>query len=461
MTNKLTLKQFQDKDYLLNLLTAHKMSPDAAGDKAEIFIRLASNMVSSGRTLDTLANAYFVPGRIEVLGKHTDYCGGRTMVTAVDRGFCLIVADRADAKMNIFAAEMDESVEFEISADLEPTLGHWSNYPMTTAHRLACNFDINWRGMDIYFSSDLPAASGISSSSALIVAMYHAIAGVNDIASLAEYQKHIYSAETLAGYLGTIENGQSFGELIGDKGVGTFGGSEDHTAIMCCQPGQLSQYSYCPVVFERRIEIPSDYIFLIASSGVDAKKTGAALGKYNRASLLSRATCQAWRRKTGRNDAHLASIIRDDEVRTDEVRQVLSDTANDDFHSRELVQRFEHFVTESEEIIPEAGDALIHGDLKNFGRMVDLSQALAESLLGNQVPETIFLARNARELGAGGASSFGAGFGGSVWSLVRRDDANNFLKRWRQNYIAKFPVPGKRSSFFKTEASNAAFSLGE
>ena len=58
-----------------------------------------------------------------------------------------------------------------------------------------------------------------------------------------------------------------------------------------------------------------------------------------------------------------------------------------------------------------------------FGDLVDRSQQLAERRLGNQVPETIELARSARELGARAASAFGAGFGGSVWALVSRADA--------------------------------------
>ena len=51
-------------------------------------------------------------------------------------------------------------------------------------------------------------------------------------------------------YLGCNENGQNFKGLVGDKGVGTFGGSEDHTAIMSCSSGNLNMYSYCPTINE-------------------------------------------------------------------------------------------------------------------------------------------------------------------------------------------------------------------
>ena len=62
----------------------------------------------------------------------------------------------------------------------------------------------------------------------------------------------------------------------------------------------------------------------------------------------------------------------------------------------------------------------------HFGKLVDESQVAAEELLGNQVPETISLAKHARALGAYAASAFGAGFGGSVWALVSRSEAEQF-----------------------------------
>ena len=112
---------------------------------------------------------------------------------------------------------------------------------------------------------------------------------------------------------------------------------------------------------------------------------------------------------------------------------------------------------ESGEIIPEAGDALAGGDLRAFGRLVDQSQQAAEQLLGNQVPETAFLAAAARRLGAAAASAFGAGFGGSVWALVEADRADGFLAAWADAYRADFPQHAPLASFFLTGAGPAAF----
>jgi galactokinase len=68
-------------------------------------------------------------------------------------------------------------------------------------------------------------------------------------------------------------------------------------------------------------------------------------------------------------------------------------------------------------------------------------------LLGNQVPETIALADLAHEHGAFAASSFGAGFGGSVWALVNADGAGGFADRWLTAYAAAFPAISGASAF--------------
>ena len=84
----------------------------------------------------------------------------------------------------------------------------------------------------------------------------------------------------------------------------------------------------------------------------------------------------------------------------------------------------------------------------SVGTLVDRSQQAAEDLLGNQVPETVALARLARELGAHAASSFGAGFGGSVWALVDALRADAFKEDWLAAYAARHPAAATRAEAF-------------
>ena len=92
---------------------------------------------------------------------------------------------------------------------------------------------------------------------------------------------------------------------------------------------------------------------------------------------------------------------------------------------------------------------------------MDRSQADAERLLGNQVPETAFLAAAARRCGAVAASAFGAGFGGSVWALVPAADVGRFTAAWSSAYADAFPDAAADARFFETAAGPAAVRLSQ
>lgn len=407
---------------------------------------------------------YWVPGRVEVLGKHTDYAGGRSLLCAVERGIWLVAAARTDARVRMRDAGPGGGgeVAWDLDPDLAPTAGHWSNYPMTVARRIARNFPAptgQLRGADIVFASDLPPAAGLSSSSALVVATFLVLAEVNTLASRPEYRDDIRGTEDLAGYLGAIESGQPFGRLAGDAGVGTFGGSEDHTAILCARAGMLVQYAFCPPRLERTIALSEEHRLVIAVSGVSAEKTGAARERYNRASLMMRAVLERWQRATGRDDATVAAAVASAPDAVDRLRAHLRRAGAGGFSPQELLDRLEQFLAESDQIIPAAGDALARRDLDRFGALVDRSQDCAERLLGNQVPETITLAREARRLGAVAASAFGAGFGGSVWALTRAGEAEELRSRWQRAYAARFPERAVHAQFFITRAAPPALRL--
>ena len=82
---------------------------------------------------------------------------------------------------------------------------------------------------------------------------------------------------------------------------------------------------------------------------------------------------------------------------------------------------------------------------------------MAETHLGNQVPETVTLQRSARELGAVAASAFGAGFGGAVWALVPESEADEFLTRWATLYQKKHRRASREAVFFLSRAGPHAY----
>jgi galactokinase len=434
------------------------MSAAAAAAKGELFERanrqLASVAPGSART----RRAYFVPGRLEVLGKHTDYAGGRSLICPVERGICLIASPRDDERVRIIDAAEGSTATCRLDPDSPSSEGHWSNYPATVARRVARNFPDARRCADIAFASDLPPAAGMSSSSALMIATFLAIADLNPLDQSDAYRREIRGCEDLAGYLATVENGQDFGALSGERGVGTFGGSEDHTAILCGRAGQLSEYSFCPVRHERSVPFSDRHVFVIGVSGVSAEKGAAARARYNRLSLIARQILDRWRAATGRADGSLGAAVAGDAVAQDRMRGILRDTPDGAFTSAELLDRFAQFVEESCVIIPAASDVLARGDgdLSALGPLADRSQEAAERLLGNQIDETTALARSARSLGALAASAFGAGFGGSVWALVPAAAAADFEARWAGEYLSRFPALAGASRFFPTRPGPAA-----
>ena len=361
---------------------------------------------------------FFVPGRIEVLGKHTDYAGGTTLTCGVERGICAIHARRRDNRVVIIDALRNDRIEFVAEPGLAVRSGHWSNYPMTAVKRVLRNFGPDLRGFNLAFRNTLPSSAGLSSSSTLITSIFVVFALANDLASHADFREAITTFEELSEYLGCIENGQSFGRLEGDRGVGTFGGSEDHAAMLCSTPGRIRHFSFGPVHLLRTLDVPAGHTFVVATSGISAAKTGNAKESYNRASILVRDILDRWKAATGRHDRTLAVALASSPGASATMDAILAPQHAGDIRPDPLRRRLDHFRLENDRVIPAAVRALETGDLEAFGRAVEESQAGAEQLLGNQVPETIALTRLAREHGAAAASAFGAGFGGSAWALV-------------------------------------------
>lgn len=399
----------------------------------------------------------WVPGRIEFLGKHTDYAGGRSLLCPVDRGLRVSSSPRSDDRVRVTDRVVGETVECRIDPGLDRTRGHWANYVFTVVRRIARDFPDARTGIDMSFESDLPIAAGMSSSSALVVAVYLALATANELETRESYRANIQAPEHLAEYLGCIEGGFPFRAFERDEGVGTLSGCEDQTAMVCGREGALVQYSFCPVRYETAHPVPADHDFVIAASGVVAEKTASALEKYNALSRRASAAAEAWRRASGRSDATLGDAVR--AASREDIRAAIERTPVEPFTPRELVDRFEQFHEESERLIPAAGAALVDGNLTALGEVVDASQRGVEQLLGNQVPETIALARSARERGATAASAFGAGFGGSVWALVSSARTADFLEEWRARYVAEFPAHQSTARFFVTRAGRPATKL--
>ena len=526
--------------------------------------------------------AFFVPGRIEVLGKHTDYAGGNSLLCATaDRGIAmssamLVEEDKGGPDLRVTVLSVlplgmehhcTEGSTCPYEVEGRPVVRHtvslpddgggesprdWRVYPSATIDRLHLNFNLlscfpnrERRHILISMCSNLPAASGLSTSSAIVTGIFLVLDSHLNLRHTSKYREAIGEDENavynLSTYLGNIENGRDYcksdlsagdGEVPGrwsvvlkgtvQGGVGTFGGSEDHAAILTGKPGQLRLLSFCPTrpasfsmgaIFddlptrsilgesEARptgpreqstvVDLPDDLCFVVAFSGARAEKGGDAQQGYNDAAELARIAARIL------GDDTLAEAIADERRRRggerNDVKKGLSDVIRKNHGTKAmaaapLVERFEQFYDESECLVPLTACALSTGDYDLLGKVVDASHRRAVNMLRNQIEETAWLAlwarglendlqvahqlsvraptyqahswREVERITALAASAFGAGFGGSCWALLRKGDAEKFARQWQEAYDERFPLEDRRTrEFFVTSPGRGAFEV--
>lgn len=426
----------------------------------------------------------FVPGRIELVGKHTDYAGGRSLVVATHQGISvtgrvrrwgedgeerregrLVVHDRDQGRRAVFSLQVDDSTSKGPEVARGPV---WERYPAAVVRSLVR--DVPGLGhasmeVELEMTSTLPRASGMSSSSALTVAvalgLLRGILGPPPWPGPWRLGADADVGLRLAEYLASVERG----------GARTEGGCQDHAAILLGRRGAALQLAYRPARIEAVVPFPSEYLLAIAVSGVSAPKAGATRDRYNALSREADHLAAFWRKLTGGAEPHLGAILRvssgaegeADGLSLRHARRVEARLAAAGLPGP-LLRRLHQFSRECLQVVPTATRYLGRYPPRHagtlLGKAVHRSQRMAEEILGNQVPETRFLVRSARGLGCPAASAFGAGFGGAVWALVPAAEAPAFLDRWATKYRERFPEGRSGEAFLLTGAGQGA-RLGE
>jgi len=208
----------------------------------------------------------------------------------------------------------------------------------------------------------------------------------------------------------------------------------------------VSAFTFVPMRALDVVRMPAAWRFVLAPSGVAAQKAGTAREAYNRLADGTRILLELWNQQSEQRAHSLRAALMRVTDRTLNSERVdllhrLVRRCNLSGWSRDVLERrLDHFVREDVRTM-EAVDAFRDGDQDRVGQLAIDSQADAETLLGNQILETIALAASARRLGAFAARSFGAGFGGSVWSLVTTDRAEEFARRWTPDAFVAMPGP--------------------
>lgn len=413
------------------------MTPADAASRAALFAQLEAE---AAPILDGPAQwKRFTPGRIEIFGKHTDYAGGHSLLAAVPRGIALTGRSRSDGIVRVGDIFDGQVIEVDPATEAPAHYRGIQRYVHVVAHRIHVNFPGCDLGANIAIASDLPRASGMSSSSALTVGIALALINRANLRDRPEWQSHLRRVHDLAWYLGCVENGLDFPGLPGSAGVGTHGGSEDHTAILACQADHVSLFRFVPVTGLGNTPMPADWIFVIASSGIQADKADSVKDRYNRASNGVRALHAIWNRYSGEPAQSLAAALASGPRAAVQLEKWIA--GDETFTADALRHRLHHFMRETARA-PLAAAAFRNADRQALGDLSADSQRDAHEQLGNQIPETVMLATLAREIGAFASSSFGAGFGGSVWAAVPAADAQRFGDDWIRAYAERMPHVG-------------------
>jgi galactokinase len=371
---------------------------------------LAAHFDGAAATLEV-----FAPGRVNLIGEHTDYNDLPVLPMALERGVRVRLRPRDDGRVRLANADARFGRrEFELSAALEPgPQGDWGNYAMAAARILAAERGLA-RGFDACVSSDLPAAAGLSSSSALVVACGLALCAANHVA------------------VDTLEMAELMAR--GERFVGTHSGGMDQAISLAARAGHALRIEFRPLR-ATPVAVPEGWQFVVAHSLVMADKSGSARQAYNE----RRAQCEdALRRITGQSElagepaSYPALLARHGAEKLSWIAQ--RELAGD------ALRRFRHQISEATRV-EQARAAMLAGDAARFGQLMDESHASLAEDYDVSHAELDALVERARAAGALGARLTGAGFGGCAVLLARPRAAPELVERLRGTFYASRALP--------------------
>ena len=333
------------------------------------------------------------PGRVNLIGEHTDYNDGFVMPAALEFGTLTAASQRSDRRLQIYSMIMDETREFDLDSPPAGPSGDWSDYVLGVALMLEMSGH-NLSGADLIVWSDVPIGAGLSSSAALEVSCAHALLTESGLP------------------FDPIEIAQLCQRAENDF-VGMRCGVMDQY-ISCCGVAGHALLIDCRSLESRHVAIAPNLKLLIANSRVRHQHAG---GEYN----LRREACEEGVRLLSR---YLGPI------------QALRDVTPQQLEAKrrklpELIyRRCRHIVTENARVL-EAERALGSGDLVACGRAMNASHVSMRDDFEITCPEVDLLAGLAQTVkGVYGSRMTGGGFGGCTITLLEEwavDKASQML----------------------------------
>ncbi len=332
------------------------------------------------------------PGRVNLIGEHTDYNDGFVMPAAIDFACFAAVAPRSDGRAQVYSRNLDEAWEFDLNDASARPRRQWPDYVQGVAVVLAKE-GLRLGGANLFVDSDVPIGAGLSSSAALEVSVACALLANSGlrleplrVAQLCQRAENEFT-------------GMRCG--IMDQFTACFG--ERGNALMLD----------CRTLAYQRLPIPPGVVLVVANTMV---KHELAAGEYNR----RREDCEAGARSFG--------------------VAALRDVTEDEFARRaqELPERIRmrcrHVISENARV-ERAAEALLRHDCEEFGRLMDASHRSLRDDYEVSCSELDLMVELARQVpGVYGARMTGGGFGGCTVNLVREEA----VAQLRETLAAKY-----------------------
>ena len=346
----------------------------------------------------------FAPGRVNLIGEHTDYTGGYVFPVALDMGTYALGRLREDDAFRFYSMNESESGILEVKKDWRYQKAHgWANYPKGVVEVLRSEGYTFSGGMDILYYGNLPRGAGLSSSASIELAtgvMLNRCYGFQIVPG--EMAKYCREAENH--YVG-VNCG------IMDQFIIAMG-KKDHGLLL-----NTEDLSF------RRVPIPmEDYRIVIINSMVRRRLSDSG---YNQCiddvkkgeRILKYQGIEGLRTLTPRDRPLLEKYLTDPGI----------------------YRRIKHIVTENNRTV-EGAKALEKGDVEAFGSFMLQSHRSLKEDFTVSIPELDTLVTKAMEIGALGARMTGAGFGGCVVAMVPKEKVEDFTGSIKESYHKTYEI---------------------
>jgi galactokinase len=346
-------------------------------------------------------HVFFCPGRVNLIGEHIDYNGGKVMPCAISLGTYLAVAKNSDKLFRFRCLNFPETADLHLQNSYSKSGKEWFNYPLGVINELL-NENHDLSGLDMLFYGDLPIGAGLSSSASIEVLTAFALQKM--------FQLHISNVD-VALLSQKVEN-KFIGVNCGIMDQFAVAMGKEHKAILLnCD---TLEYEYLPFN-------TGEYVLAIINSN---KQRALAESKYNERFSECRAALQLLQKEIKAD--HLCEI---DTKSFEQHRQLINDPV--------LEKRASHVVSENERV-NEAKKVLSANNLDRFGELMYASHYSLKELYevsGKELDTIVEFCKTYK--GCIGARMTGAGFGGCAIALVKKDQFNDFSQQLTAYYNNK------------------------